>query len=180
MFRSIHDCLLTSSTTIIKDNPRLTCRINGLEHTSPTRIILDKDLTISIKSNVVVTAKKIKTIIFFDSTNFNKVNKMQKLGVKLIKISCNQSDNFDLTEVLKKIKLMGFSRIFLESGIKLTEAFLANFLVDDFHLFIAEKNIGQNGKNSFKKNIKILNKSRKILNGKVNLLGDALLSFRLK
>ena len=30
LMRSNHDCIMTSSTTINKDNPRLTCRINGL------------------------------------------------------------------------------------------------------------------------------------------------------
>ena len=30
--RSLHDCILTSSSTVISDNPRLTCRINGLKN----------------------------------------------------------------------------------------------------------------------------------------------------
>ena len=41
LMRSNHDCIMTSCKTIIKDNPILTCRINGLENRSPSRIILD-------------------------------------------------------------------------------------------------------------------------------------------
>ena len=49
MRSSSHDCILTSSKTIIKDNPKLNCRINGLENKSPTRIIIDKNLKIPIR-----------------------------------------------------------------------------------------------------------------------------------
>ena len=180
LLRSHHDSLLTSSNTIIKDNPKLTCRINGLENTSPVRIILDKNLRIPVTSNVVTSAKKNKTIIFFDKDNLSKIKKMKNLGVRLIRIPCYQSNSFNLKRVLKKIKSLGFSRIFLESGLKLTEAFLLNSLVDDFYLFVSNNKLGLNGKNSFRKNMKFFKGTKKILNNKVNLLGDSLLSFRLK
>ena len=41
LMRASHDCIMTSSRTIIKDNPRLTCRIDGFVNRSPARIIFD-------------------------------------------------------------------------------------------------------------------------------------------
>ena len=41
LFRSNHDCIVTSSNTVIEDNPKLDCRINGLENLTPTCIVLD-------------------------------------------------------------------------------------------------------------------------------------------
>ena len=38
--------LLTSYVTINNDNPKLTCRLNGLEKCSPTIVIIDKDLKV--------------------------------------------------------------------------------------------------------------------------------------
>ena len=35
LIRSFHDCVITSSKTIISDNPLLTCRIPGLEKKKP-------------------------------------------------------------------------------------------------------------------------------------------------
>ena len=180
LLRSSHDCLLTSSTTIIKDNPNLTCRINGLSHTSPARIILDKNLKVSTNSKIIRSAKKFKTIIFFNNNNFKKINILKIFGVKLHKLPLDDSKKFILLDVLKKIQSLGFSRIFLESGIKLTEAFLKNSLVDDFHLFISKEKLGSNGKNNFKKYMKFFPNRKKIANNKVNLLGDNLLSYRLK
>ena len=63
--RSEHDCILTAVNTIITDNPRLTCRILGLENKSPSRIILDKSLKIPLSSYVVKSAHKYRTFVFF-------------------------------------------------------------------------------------------------------------------
>jgi hypothetical protein len=52
--------------------------------------------------------------------------------------------------------------------------------VDDFQLFISSKNLGKNGNNSFKKNMKLFFKNRKFTNEKVNLFGDKLISYRIK
>ena len=70
LMRSNHDCVMTSSETVINDNPLLTCRINGLEKRSPSRIILDRKLRIPINSKIIKKDGIYSTIIFH-----NKVNK---------------------------------------------------------------------------------------------------------
>jgi len=180
LLRSKHDCLLTSSNTVIKDNPELTCRIRGLECTSPSRIILDKNLRTPIKSKIIKSAKYYNTIIFFNKSSIKKLNLLKSLGIRLYKLPIDQSQNFILLDVLKKIHTLGFSRVFLESGAKLTEVFLKNSLVDDFYLFISDKVLGNNGQNTFKNNMKFLKKDKKVINIKVNLLGDSMISYRLK
>lgn len=42
LLRAQHDAILTGSGTFLTDNPQLTCRLNGLEHRSPIRIVLDR------------------------------------------------------------------------------------------------------------------------------------------
>ena len=79
-----------------------------------------------------------------------------------------------------KVKILGFSRIFLESGLNLTTNFLNKNLVDDFQLFISSKNIGENGNNSFRKNMKFFLRNKKFTTEKVNLFGDKLISYNIK
>ena len=86
----------------------------------------------------------------------------------------------DLIKLLSKTKKLGFSRVFLESGLNLTVNFLNKNLVDDFHLFISSKNLGRNGNNSFKKNMKLFLKNKKFIDEKVYLFGDKLKSYRVK
>ena len=180
LMRSNHDCILTSAKTVINDNPMLTCRINGLEDTSPARIILDKNLKILTTSNLIISGSRYRTYVFFNRPNKKKINTLKKLKIRLIKFDLNNDNNFDLKEVLKKVKQLGFSRIFLESGLELTTKFLANNLIDNFQLFISNKKLGSNGLNSFKKCMKFYLSNKKPHNKKVNLLGDKLISYQLK
>ena len=84
---------------------------------------------------------------------YKDLNYLKNLRIKLIKTRLNKDGNFDLKNILLKIKLLGFSRIFLECGLNLTTNFLSKNLVNDFNLFISNKNIGKRGSNSFYKNI---------------------------
>ena len=54
-------------------------------------------------------------------------------------------NNFSLEDLLFKIKSMGYSRIFLESGVNLTSNFLKKNLVNDLSLFISKYKIGTFG-----------------------------------
>ena len=179
LIRSNYDCIITSAKTIIKDNSELSCRIRGLENHSPSRIILDKKLKIPIASNIVRSADKHRTIIFFNKINKKKIKILKNLKIKLIKTPLDADENFNLKNILLKVKLLGFSRILLESGLNLTTNFLNKGLVDDFQLFISKTNLGKNGNNSFKRNMKLFLKNRKFTNEKVNLFGDKLISYRL-
>jgi diaminohydroxyphosphoribosylaminopyrimidine deaminase/5-amino-6-(5-phosphoribosylamino)uracil reductase len=178
LMRQNHDCVLSSSKTISDDNSSLTCRIMGLEKRSPTRIILDKKLEISTRSTIVKTAYKYRTIIFFNRNNKKKIKTLKNLKIILVKTSLKDDGNFDIKKILFKIKKFGFSRIFLESGLKLTTYFLTEGLIDDLHLFISSKKLGNNGSNNFKKVIKLFSKNIKFVNEKVNLHGDKLITYR--
>ena len=62
---------------------------------------------------------------------------LKEVKIKLIKTKLSEDENFDLENILVKVKLLGFSRIFLESGLSLTTNFLNNGLVDVLQLFIS-------------------------------------------
>ena len=180
LIRSNHDCIMTSSKTIINDNPRLTCRIDGLKNRSPSRIILDNKLKISLSSRIIKEATYYRTIIFYNKFNKKKIKQLKNLNIKLFKLPVDVANNLDLREVLIKAKELGFYRILLESGMKLTSNFLYKNLVDDFNLFISNKNLGNNGESNIKKHLKILLKNKKSINEKVNLLGDKLITYKIK
>ena len=173
-------CISASLSVSRLDVASSSSRIRGLENRSPSRIILDKILKIPVRSNIVRSANKYHTIIFFNKAKQKKIETLKKLKIKLIKVPLSNDGNFDLENILMKIKLLGFSRIFLESGLNLTTSFLNENLVDNFYLFISNKNLDKNGNNSFKKNMKLFLKKRKFTTERVNLLGDKLISYGIK
>ena len=74
----------------------------------------------------------------------------------------------------------GFSRIFIESGLKLTTSFLEKNLVDDIKLFISNEKLKKNGKNNIKNSLYNFLKNKKGKVEKVNLFGDTLISYKIK
>jgi len=179
LMRSYHNCLVTSYKTIIKDNPMLTCRIDGLYNRSPSRVVIDKELKTPLKSKIIQTAKFYKTIIFFNKFKSKKIKILKKNKVKLIKIKITNGKTFDLREILIKLRSLGYSRILLEAGLNLTTNFLRTGLVDEIRIFKTNKNLGINGKDNFKKNMKFL-KRKKCKKEKVNLFDDLLTTYILK
>ena len=180
LIRSKHDCILSSSKTVLIDNSNLTCRINGLENKSPVRIILDKNLNIRFDSNIIKSTNKYSLIIFYNKNNISKLKKLKKLKIKLFKLDLNKEKQFDLHMVLKKIKSLGFSRILLESGLNLMTLFLKKKLVNNFELFISNKIVGSAGHNNFKDTMNTYLKGKVSKLNCVNLFGDKFLSYKIK
>ena len=180
LMRSYHDIILTSASTVIADNPRYNCRIDGLDKNSPAKVILDKNLKIPLNSNIIKLGNKNKTLIFYNKINEKKIHKLKKYKIKLIKFNLNKNANFDLKEILIKIKSLGYSRIFVESGIKLMNNFLNENLVDDLYIFKSSKKIGKYGFNNFKKSIKHFTNGKKTTIFNINLHGDKMFLYNLK
>ena len=181
LMRSKHDVILSSYKTVMSDNSHLTCRINGLEKFSPTRIILDKNFKISPKCNLIKSAKNFKTIIFIkNKKNYKKLSLFKKLKVKVIYTKTDVNGNFVLKNILEKINDLGYSRIFLESGISLISNFLKNGLINDFFIFFSNNKLNNNGDGNFKKIHNKYLKHKKNIKENVNLFNDTLISYKIK
>jgi len=74
LLRYRNDSILISNKTLNIDNPKLNCRIQGLSHYSPKRIILDRNLSIKRKSYIFQTSTKKNTIIIYNKGPLKKIN----------------------------------------------------------------------------------------------------------
>ena len=178
--RSSYDCIISTSKTINDDNSFLNCRINGLEIKSPTIIILDNHLSIPLMSNVVKNNPMSNTIIFYNKLNKKKIKLLKKYGVRTYRTAINENGELNLKNILTKIKTLGLNRIFLESGLKLANNFLKENLVNDLKIFISNNKLNNNVIGNINNQIKALFKSKKYTFEKVNLLGDKLISYKIR
>lgn len=140
-----NDCILIASNTVIKDNPFLDCRLDGLEKYSPDIFILDRELKIDLSSNIFKNSKR-KIHIFYSLRNIeNKIKKKYGLkNVKLIYIK-NVDGLINIKKILSEIGKYGYQRVLVEGGSKLSGSLLKNNLVNKIAWFRASKLIGDEG-----------------------------------
>ena len=138
--------ILTTYKTINSDNPKLTCRLNGLEKFSPIKIIIDKNLKIKLNSYIINNSRKVKTIIFHNSKNFLKIRTLKNKGIKLINFNVEGDKNFDLKKIFKKIYNLGIHTLLIEGGKTLTNNIISQKIFNEFYLFKSDKIVNNKGK----------------------------------
>ncbi|GAA0225535.1 bifunctional diaminohydroxyphosphoribosylaminopyrimidine deaminase/5-amino-6-(5-phosphoribosylamino)uracil reductase RibD [Metaclostridioides mangenotii] len=125
--------------TVLKDNPLLTCRT--LDGKNPIRIICDSQLKLPISSDIVKTAKDIKTVVATTSEDQNKRQILENLGVEIVTVP-KLNERLDLNDLMKKLWDLKIDSILLEGGSTLNYSALESGLVDRLHVYIAPKIFG--------------------------------------
>jgi len=144
VLRSKVNCIITTYKTVNADNPKLNCRINGLNNFSPYVAILDKNLSIKKKSFLVLNAKKNKTFLFYSKKNNKILNFLRSKKIKVIYTPL-YNDKLDFSFILKKLYQYEISTVLIEGGKSLTYSLLKNDFFNEFYLFIASKNLKNKG-----------------------------------
>ncbi len=144
LLRSRVNCILTTSKTINDDNPKLNCRIDGLENKSPFVAIIDKKLDIKKNSYIINNAKNNKTFLFYNTTDDKKIKFLKSKKIKLVKVPLNKK-NLDFNFILKNLYNNEISSVLVEGGKSLTCSLLNNNYFNEFYLFISSKKLKNNG-----------------------------------
>ncbi len=138
--------ILTTSKTIIKDNPRFTVRKKNKIIKYLPVIVIDKLLKIPLNCNLLKNLSKRRIIIFTSKSN-KKFIRLKSLGCEIFLTkklkSCGE---FNLSLIMKKILSLNINNILVESGGIFFSKLLSRKLVDEIHVFKAPFNIGKSGK----------------------------------
>lgn len=131
--------IMVGVNTVIKDNPELTCRIEGGRN--PIRVIVDSKLRIPIKSKVI-NDKLARTIIATtEYASKEKINELNSLGVEVL-VAKAKEGRVDLQDLMIKLGESNIDGILLEGGGNLSFSALEEGIVDKLQVYIAPKIIG--------------------------------------
>lgn len=121
------DAILVGRNTVQRDDPQLTVRY--AKGKNPIRVILDSQGSISSRSKIIKTSKKIPTIIAV-SKKISKKNllRLQKLPLEIVVLGEKKINIKKLLEHLSKQKI---NSILLEGGGTINWEFLNGNLVDE-------------------------------------------------
>ena len=125
--------IMAGMGTVKSDNPMLNCRIEGGRN--PVRIICDSHLSISKDSNIVKTAKDIKTIIACCEKDSEKAEILENAGCEVLEVQ--EKDGFvDLKNLMVLLGQKGIDSVLLEGGGELNYSALKDGIVNEVNVYI--------------------------------------------
>jgi diaminohydroxyphosphoribosylaminopyrimidine deaminase/5-amino-6-(5-phosphoribosylamino)uracil reductase len=132
------DAILVGINTIIKDNPRLTCRLTPKKLL--TKIIIDPHLKMPLKAKIFKEAKKV--IIVTKKGKLTPKRKILNKKAVIVEVKCNKEGRLNLRQALQKIAKLDVVSIMVEGGGETITNFIREKLFDEIFIFIAPKIIG--------------------------------------
>ncbi len=129
--RARHDAIMVGTGTVLADDPQLTCRLPGLGHRSPVRVVLDRHLRISTAARVIAEASRTPTwILTLSSADPARRDALLASGAILIEVDPDADGRIDLAAGLSAVGARGITRLLVEGGAGLAAALLRLRLVD--------------------------------------------------
>jgi diaminohydroxyphosphoribosylaminopyrimidine deaminase/5-amino-6-(5-phosphoribosylamino)uracil reductase len=129
--RASHDAIMVGTGTVIADDPQLTCRLPGLDHRSPVRVVIDRHLRIPPTARLIDDAHQVPTwVLTLRSADPAHRAKFLASRVTLINVDPDSEGQVDLAAALRALGEHGITRLLVEGGAGLAAAFLRARLVD--------------------------------------------------
>ncbi|HZL60118.1 MAG TPA: bifunctional diaminohydroxyphosphoribosylaminopyrimidine deaminase/5-amino-6-(5-phosphoribosylamino)uracil reductase RibD [Stellaceae bacterium] len=145
LLRATHDAVMVGSGTVLADNPELTCRVPGLAHRQPVRIVADGALRVPLTARIVAEARKSPTWFIVRHGINDRRPGYTAAGVELIDVKPTATGETDLGAALTALARKGITRVLVEGGATLAAALIRADLVDRIAWFHAPSLIGGDG-----------------------------------
>jgi len=140
--RDQSDAIMVGIETVLKDNPRLTARVEGGGGKDPARVIVDSTARLPLDARVIESASSAPTILAVtDQAPPEKCKALEDKGVDVI-VMPHQNGRVDLKALMKKLAEREFAAVLVEGGGTLNYSLLDQRLVDKLFIFIAPLIIG--------------------------------------
>ncbi len=140
--RNRYSSILVGLNTVLKDDPQLTTRLEGVEGRNPVRIIVDSKGRIPAEAKVLETDEKRRTIIATtEEMRTEKLSVLNNKGVEII-ITDKKDGKVDIRQLMNELSKRGIDSLLVEGGGTVASAFIEEGLIDKVAFFIAPVIIG--------------------------------------
>ena len=144
--RATHDAIMVGIRTALADDPELTCRLPGLTHRSPVRIVVDSRLRLPLTSRLAAGARTVPTwIVTREDADATRLAAFTDCGVDVIRVPADAAGLPDLVEASAVLAKRGLTRVLVEGGATLAASLLRANLADRLEWFRAASVMGGDG-----------------------------------
>ncbi len=136
------DVIMVGIETVLKDNPRLTTRLESGAGRDPIRVIVDSSARLPLDAKVIESGSAAKTIVAVTAkAPPDKCRVLKAKGVEILELP-EDGGRVDLTSLMGELAARGLSAVLVEGGGTLNYSMLEQGLVDKLFIFIAPLIIG--------------------------------------
>lgn len=140
--RNRYSSILVGINTVLKDNPKLTTRLEGVKGRNPLRIIVDSKGSIPSDSNVLQIDDDKRTIIATTEDMAEiKQSQLRDKGTEVI-ITDKRNGKVDIRQLVEELGRRGIDSLLVEGGGTVAASFLEEGLIDKVAVFIAPVIVG--------------------------------------
>jgi diaminohydroxyphosphoribosylaminopyrimidine deaminase/5-amino-6-(5-phosphoribosylamino)uracil reductase len=136
--RALCDAVVVGAGTVLADNPRLTTRL--VVGSNPVRVILDPDCRLPA-AHTVFSEREALTLRVCAAGSGAAAGARAR-GEQTLEVAVS-AGALDLQDLLRQLRALGYSRIFVEGGGVTVSSFLSAGLLDRLHIAIAPLLIGE-------------------------------------
>jgi diaminohydroxyphosphoribosylaminopyrimidine deaminase/5-amino-6-(5-phosphoribosylamino)uracil reductase len=146
LLRAHADAVLVGRKTVEDDDPELTCRLPGLAHRSPRRVVLDPKFRISPQLKMFQPAQRVPIIIFGAA---GEKAAGYPPGVEARHVAVDAGGRLDLHAVLRSLAKDGVTRVLVEGGPTISSALVGADLADEVIIARGTEPLGAAGRKPF-------------------------------
>lgn len=145
LLRMRHDAIITGIGTVLADDPQLTCRLSGLAHTSPLRVVLDEQLRLPLESALVRHAGEVpmRVLTSEKAAMSSQANRLRAAGVDVVARLPESASLPRFAAQMQMLAASGINRVLIEGGQQLTAAALDSGLANVLYWFRAPHRLGE-------------------------------------
>ncbi|MFA7658811.1 MAG: bifunctional diaminohydroxyphosphoribosylaminopyrimidine deaminase/5-amino-6-(5-phosphoribosylamino)uracil reductase RibD [Candidatus Gastranaerophilaceae bacterium] len=144
--RNRYDAILTTSSTVIKDNPSMKCSMKGGKN--PARIVLDRELRTDFSSKIYESSGEKIYVVVDENLDWKGLTQIPA-HINIIKCP-TYNLKLDLNVLFKKLFELNIMSVLVEAGGKLNGELVSLGLADKIYQFVAPRVLADgHGKNAF-------------------------------
>ncbi|TVM00527.1 MAG: riboflavin biosynthesis protein RibD [Candidatus Brocadia sp. WS118] len=137
------DGILVGINTVVRDDPLLTCRLEGGRN--PRRIIVDSNATLPLRSRLLNTIGESEIMVAVTkNAPQERIENLKHVGCKIIQTK-DTGGRVDFHELFRQLGEMKLTNILVEGGSRIITSMIEGHFADKIIVFIAPVIIGGEG-----------------------------------
>ena len=147
MLRARHDAVLVGAGTARADDPRLDCRLPGLEGLSPVRVVVDGREPLPATHDLLARADRAPSWVMVAAPRAEaRARAYRGSAAEIVAVEPDGDGSPDLAAALRALAGKGITSVLVEGGGRIAAGLLAGGLVDRLVWYRAPLAIGGDGR----------------------------------